>query len=92
VISYETYAFVRDIVVAQALAPITMKGISREVIPYAVSGILDPGNKGIRVFSEHLTGADFYLNANMIEASDAMHLRKILQDALKALEDTSLDK
>jgi class 3 adenylate cyclase len=59
VISYETYAFVRDIAIAQALAPITMKGISREVIPYAVGGILDPENKGIRVFSEHLTGADF---------------------------------
>ena len=29
VISYETYALVRDVVVAQALPPITMKGISR---------------------------------------------------------------
>ena len=92
VISYETYAFVRDIVVAQAVAPITMKGISREVIPYAVSGILDPENKGVRVFSEHLTGADFYLNANMIEASDAAHLRKVLQNALQALEETPLNK
>ena len=92
VISYETYAFVRDIVVAQALTPITMKGISHEVIPYAVSGIIDPENKGIRVFSEHLTGVDFYLNANMIEASDAAHLRKILQDALQALEANPLNK
>jgi class 3 adenylate cyclase len=33
VISYETYALVRDMVVAHALPPITMKGISREVIP-----------------------------------------------------------
>src|SRR6202044_2134218 len=32
VVSYETYALVRDAVVAQALPPITMKGISREVI------------------------------------------------------------
>ena len=39
VVSYETYALVRDIVVAQALPPITMKGISREVVPYAVKGI-----------------------------------------------------
>src|SRR5436853_2425680 len=36
VVSYETYALVRDIVDAQALPPITMKGISREVIPYAI--------------------------------------------------------
>ena len=44
VISYETYALVRDIVVAQELAPITMKGISREVVPFAVKGIL--GRRG----------------------------------------------
>jgi adenylate cyclase len=34
VASYETYALVRDTVAAHALPPITMKGISREVIPY----------------------------------------------------------
>ena len=89
VVSYETYAFVRDIVAAQALPPITMKGISREIIPYAISGILDPKNKSNQVFSEHLTGVDFYLNAKMIEANDATHLRKVLQDALKALEENS---
>lgn len=92
VVSYETYSLVRDIVAAQALVPITMKGISREIVPYAVSGILDPENKGTRVFSEHLTGADFYLNANMIDASEARRLRKVLQDALKSLEDTTLNK
>src|SRR6201996_6688547 len=41
VVSYETYALVRGIVVARALPPITMKGISREVIPYAIEGMLD---------------------------------------------------
>ena len=33
VISYETFALVRDMVAAHALPPITMKGISREIIP-----------------------------------------------------------
>src|SRR5206468_11386887 len=32
VVSYETYALVRDILVARALPAITMKGISREVV------------------------------------------------------------
>ena len=59
VISYETYALVRDTVVARALPPITMKGISREVIPYLVSGVLDATGKNVRVFSEHVTGLDF---------------------------------
>jgi adenylate cyclase len=88
VISYETYALVRDIVVAQELRPITMKGISREVVPYAVNGILGKGGETIRVFNEHITGLDFYLNANMIDATNAGHVRKVLQDALDALDKT----
>ena len=87
VISYETYALVRDIVVAQELQPITMKGISREVVPFAVKGILGKSGETIRVFSEHITGLDLYLNANMIDATNAGHVRKVLQDALDALEE-----
>jgi adenylate cyclase len=37
VLSYETYAHVRDIVDASALAPVNFKGISREVIPYQIN-------------------------------------------------------
>ena len=76
----------RDIVVAHALPPITMKGISREVVPYAVNGMLDADGETVQVFSEHITGLDFYLNANMIDATSATHIRKVLQDALKAIE------
>jgi adenylate cyclase len=86
VISYETYAFVRDTVVARALPPITMKGISREVIPYVVSGILDATGKNVHVFSEHMPGMDFYLNATMIDSTKAPHIREVLRDALKALD------
>jgi len=89
VISYETYALVRDIVVAQALSPITMKGISREVVPYAIKGSLDAEGSAMQVFSEHLAGLDFYLNANLIDAGSAVHIRKVLQDALKALDKTA---
>jgi class 3 adenylate cyclase len=85
VISYETYALVRDIVVARALTPITMKGISREVVPYAVQSVLDATGKNIEVFSEHLSGLDLYFNAGMIDATEAKHVRNVLEDALKAL-------
>ena len=54
VISYETYAFVRDILIAHPLPPITMKGISREVIPYAVEGMLDEAGQKVEVLSEHI--------------------------------------
>ena len=86
VVSYETYAFIRDMVLAQALAPIRMKGISREVIPYVVSGVLDAEGRSTQVFSEHITGLDLYFNAAMIDESKAKHVRGVLEDALKALD------
>jgi hypothetical protein len=51
-----------------------------------IRSVLDSTGKNIEVFSEHLTGLDFYLNADMIDAGDARHVREVLQDALKALE------
>ena len=86
VVSYETYALVRDIVVADALPPITMKGISRDVIPYAVEGMLDAAGQKIKVFSEHLTGLDFYLDPRMVDSGSAERIRALLQDAIAALE------
>jgi adenylate cyclase len=86
VVSYETYALVRDIVVAHVLAPITMKGISREVIPYIVESAIDAGGEGLPIFSEHLAGLDFYLNANVIDPSAEHHITEVLQNALDVLE------
>jgi len=86
VVSYETYALVRDIVAADALAPITMKGISREVIPYAVSGLLDESGSIRHIFSEHSTGMDFYLDPGAVDAQAAERIRTLLRKALAALE------
>jgi len=63
-----------------------MKGLSREVVPYAIRSVLDSKGNTVEVFSEHLTGLEFYFNTGMIDASDARHVRNVLQDALKALE------
>lgn len=46
VMSYETYALVQNSIRAHALEPITLKGISRQVVPYVVEGILDDGPQG----------------------------------------------
>jgi len=86
VMSYETYALVRDTVEAQALDPITMKGISREVVPYAVEGLLDAVGNKIEVFSEHMTGLDFYLDPRRVSAGSAGRIRAVLMDALFALD------
>jgi adenylate cyclase len=86
VISYETYSLVREIVLAHPLPPITMKGISRQVVPYAVDGIIDASGRKSEIFSEHMTGLDFYLDPRLVDASRAEHIRVVLQGALTALE------
>src|SRR5262249_39391134 len=82
----ETYALGRDIVAGEELRPISMEGISRAGVAYAVNGILRKGGATITVLNEHHTGLDFYLQANMIDAPNAGHVRKVLQDALDALD------
>ena len=86
VLSYETYALVRDSVVAHALPSITMKGISRDVVPYSVEGMLDGSGNKVEIFSEHMTGLDFYLDPSMVTAGSADRIRGILRSALSALE------
>ena len=86
VVSYETYSLVRDMLVAQALAPIHMKGISRAVTPYVVKGLVDEEGKTTEIFSAHMTGVDLYLDPSAIGAEAAAKIRVILRDALVALE------
>ena len=88
-IRYETYALVRDIVVALPLPPITMKGISRPIVPYAVKGRLDAAGKATAIFSEHHSGLDFYLDPTMIDASESEHIQGVLRRALDALKSTN---
>ncbi len=87
--SYETYALVRDIVAADALAPITMKGIGREVIPYTIGGLLDETGAIRHIFSEHTTGLDFYLDPTAVDSQAAERIRGVLRKALAALEKAS---
>jgi adenylate cyclase len=86
VISYETFALVNDVVAAHALPPITMKGISRDVVPYSVDSMLGvPTGEG-GIVAERTAGLDFYLDPSRIEAKDAERIRAILADAMAALE------
>ena len=91
VISYETYALARDILVAQALSPIHMKGISREVMPYVVKGMLDSAGEQVAIFSAHMTGLDFYLDPSMLNTKNVANIRAILEAALDALEKNRAD-
>lgn len=44
VMSYETYSLVKDMIVAHPLPPITMKGLSREIVPYMFDRVI--GDEG----------------------------------------------
>jgi adenylate cyclase len=85
VISYETFALVSDVIVAHPLPPITMKGISREVIPHSVDSVLDTAAKGV-VIVERIKGLDFYLDPSVVDAQGADLIRSILNDALATLD------
>lgn len=86
VMSYETYALTRDMASADALPPITMKGISREVVPYAITGVIDSAGNRFKIFNEHQTGLDFYRDPSLVDARRAEHIKTLLQNALKTLE------
>jgi class 3 adenylate cyclase len=86
VISYETFALVNDVVAAHALPPITMKGISREVVPYSVDSMLGVVTTGSAIVTEHAAGLDFYLDPSMVDAKDADRIRRVLADAMAALD------
>jgi class 3 adenylate cyclase len=86
VASYETYALVRDMIAADPLPPITMKGINREIVPYAVKGLLDLSGQAVEVFKEHQNGLDFYLDPRMVDSGQAERIKKMLKDALAALD------
>jgi adenylate cyclase len=84
-LSYETYALVRDMVRARPLPPIEMKGISREVVPYAVEGLLSEFAQRAQVISEHATGVDIFLDLDAMDAEGAERARRRLEEALSAL-------
>jgi len=92
VISYETYALVHDIVVASPLPPITMKGITRPVVPYAVEALVDSDDKEARILSEHTEGLDLYLDIGRLAANERARAREALIEAITALDAASRKK
>jgi len=85
VISYETYALVRTMVEAHPLSPITMKGISREVVPYVVEGLLDAAGRRSTIINEHTAGLDIYIDPTMVDERSAERAQHLLLHALDTL-------
>src|SRR3982751_4094794 len=86
VISYETFALVSDVVTSHALPPIKMKGIRREVIPYAVDNMKASTAGKADVMIERVPGLDLYLDPSQVKSADAERIRLLLLTALSSLD------
>jgi adenylate cyclase len=85
VVSYETYSLVRRHVSARPLEPISLKGVSRPVTPYAVEGPVDLSDQKPSVISERGGGLDLYIDINALDAASADHARQVLENAAAVL-------
>jgi adenylate cyclase len=86
VLSYETYALVRDIARATPQEPITVKGISRPIVPYVVDGLTDEVAQRASVISGQCTGLDFFLDLELLDKTARNRTQLLLLEALAALE------
>ncbi|MGN6770796.1 MAG: adenylate/guanylate cyclase domain-containing protein [Rhizobiaceae bacterium] len=90
VLSYETYALVEDSVKARALPAITLKGISRKIVPYMVEGILDPTNESPTTINEINNGLTLFLDTAKLDGESAERARQILEKAIAAVKSKGL--
>jgi class 3 adenylate cyclase len=81
VLSYETYAHVRDIVSATPMDPVSFKGIAREVVPYKVDRIDAPYRASM--INESPDGAKLTVDLQVFDAATRKKIREALQAAMR---------
>jgi hypothetical protein len=86
VLSYETYALVEDSVRARPLAAITLKGISRKIVPYMVEGIHDSPGGSPTTINEVDSGLTLFLDTAKLDGESAERARLVLEKAIAALK------
>ena len=86
VMSYETYALVRDVVRARPLPPISAKGVSRPVVPYVVEGVVAEQSERPRVINSQTRGVDVFVDLEALDAVAAREARAVLEEAITALD------
>lgn len=81
VLSYETYAHVRDIVRAEPMDPVLFKGIAREVIPYRILRSVQA--KSGSVIEETPDGRRLTVSLEMLDEGTRAKVRDAVRDALQ---------
>jgi class 3 adenylate cyclase len=83
VMSYETYALVRDHVTARPLEPITLKGISRPIVPYAVEKVRgDDADLGDDIVEAHTDRMQLHLDLSAVSDEERRNIEQTLSSAL----------
>lgn len=86
VMSYETFALVQDTVRAEKLEAMTFKGIHREVMPYAVLGVLDDDSlRQTDVINEYGNGVNIFIDTGKLADSEVERVRGALENAISML-------
>jgi len=85
VMSFETYSLVRDRVQARPLPPITLKGITGEVVPYAVEDIHQKPDADVAAISETGEGLTLILDPKRLDAAARRRAEELLEQALGRL-------
>jgi adenylate cyclase len=91
VLSRETYELVRELVSARPKPPISMKGISRKVVPYAVEGFLGDLQNQSGIISASGSGLELFLDVGALDAAAARQARARLKAALATLDEAKPD-
>jgi class 3 adenylate cyclase/HAMP domain-containing protein len=84
-ISYETYAHVKDEILCEERGKISVKGLAYPIATYAVVGVIDAIAERDRLFREELPKLGIKIDFDRLSDQDAENVRRILEGVLKRL-------
>jgi class 3 adenylate cyclase len=83
VMSYETYALVKDLVTVRQMAPISLKGISREIIPFAIEDIhIDGEQVRFSALDKVSNRFELHVDIDKLDGAEGAELEEALKAAL----------
>lgn len=86
VLAHETYTLVRNHVDAEELDPISVKGISRKVRPYALKGTFEDGDTSDRYIRAEQEGFRLWVDVKRMTDSEKANTAKALEAAARKLK------
>jgi len=90
--SYETYALVKDFIEAQEQSPIRVKGIAREIRPFAVTNIYDPALSERKFIRKERYGLKLLADLDRLKGEDCAIAISDLKEVIRALENNVDDE